>query len=207
MGDTYTSNTHYAADKPKDPYKAKVCASQLLGVSNARIWRKMWVFKRNWRIFSRLWIQIRLVWWQHFRVVMVFLSLEQWYLTPHLPHLHSFFQRPLGANAENRLLLEEKMESIWCLRPTSIPAKPQNWIKILVSTSHFTTDSMYPISTTSLILQGEWVSISGKAELSKDRTKVAKYYSPTLKAWLGDLGDGIHDGSPNDPVCHRLFGQ
>lgn len=66
---------------------------------------------------------------------------------------------------------------------------------------------MYPISTTSLTLQGEWVSISGKAELSKDRTKVAKYYSPTLKAWLGDLGDGIHDGSPNDPVCRRLFGQ
>lgn len=28
---------------------------------------------------------------------------------------------------------------------------------------------------------------------------VAKYYSPTLKAWLGDLGDGKHDGSANDP--------
>lgn len=28
---------------------------------------------------------------------------------------------------------------------------------------------------------------------------VAKYYSPSLKAWLGDLGDGTHDGSENDP--------
>lgn len=26
-----------------------------------------------------------------------------------------------------------------------------------------------------------------------------KYYSPALKAWLGDLGDGKHDGGPEDP--------
>lgn len=26
-----------------------------------------------------------------------------------------------------------------------------------------------------------------------------KYYSPTLKAWLGDMGDGVHDGGPKDP--------
>jgi len=28
---------------------------------------------------------------------------------------------------------------------------------------------------------------------------VKKYYSPALKAWLGDLGDGKHDGGPEDP--------
>ena len=28
---------------------------------------------------------------------------------------------------------------------------------------------------------------------------VHKYYSPHLKAWLGDLGDGKHDGGPDDP--------
>ena len=28
---------------------------------------------------------------------------------------------------------------------------------------------------------------------------VHKYYSPALKAWLGDLGDGKHDGGPDDP--------
>jgi hypothetical protein len=28
---------------------------------------------------------------------------------------------------------------------------------------------------------------------------VKKHYSPSLKAWLGDLGDGKHDGSENDP--------
>lgn len=31
---------------------------------------------------------------------------------------------------------------------------------------------------------------------------VRKYYSQHLKAWIGDLGDGIHDGGPEDPrVC------
>ena len=26
-----------------------------------------------------------------------------------------------------------------------------------------------------------------------------EHYNPALKAWLGDLGDGKHDGSENDP--------
>ena len=26
-----------------------------------------------------------------------------------------------------------------------------------------------------------------------------KHYSPALKAWIGDLGDGKHDGGPEDP--------
>jgi hypothetical protein len=32
-----------------------------------------------------------------------------------------------------------------------------------------------------------------------DRDLVKKTYSVGLKAWLGDLGDGVHDGSENDP--------
>lgn len=28
---------------------------------------------------------------------------------------------------------------------------------------------------------------------------VREYYSPALKAWIGDLGDGKHDGGPEDP--------
>ena len=35
--------------------------------------------------------------------------------------------------------------------------------------------------------------------MSADRDKVRKYYSPALKAWIGDLGDGKHDGGPEDP--------
>ena len=46
---------------------------------------------------------------------------------------------------------------------------------------------------------GSWASISGTAGVITDRSKVEKYYSPALKTWLGDLGDGVHDGSENDP--------
>jgi len=46
---------------------------------------------------------------------------------------------------------------------------------------------------------GEWASISGTASVLTDRADVKKYYSPALKAWLGDLGDGVHDGGEDDP--------
>jgi general stress protein 26 len=46
---------------------------------------------------------------------------------------------------------------------------------------------------------GEWASISGHASIETDREVVRKHYSPALKAWIGDLGDGKHDGGPEDP--------
>lgn len=46
---------------------------------------------------------------------------------------------------------------------------------------------------------GEWASVAGAATVETDRSLVEKHYSPILKAWLGDLGDGKHDGSENDP--------
>ncbi|KAI1185137.1 pyridoxamine 5'-phosphate oxidase [Nemania serpens] len=46
---------------------------------------------------------------------------------------------------------------------------------------------------------GQWASISGIASIETDRELIKKYYSPTLRAWMGDLGDGKHDGSENDP--------
>ncbi|KAI9851628.1 MAG: BLI-3 blue-light-inducible Bli-3 protein [Thelocarpon superellum] len=46
---------------------------------------------------------------------------------------------------------------------------------------------------------GEWASVSGQAEVIIDRDTVKSYYSRALKAWLGDLGDGVHDGGPEDP--------
>ncbi|CAG5184578.1 uncharacterized protein ALTATR162_LOCUS10979 [Alternaria atra] len=46
---------------------------------------------------------------------------------------------------------------------------------------------------------GEWASISGHASIETDRDVVRKHYSPALKAWIGDLGDGTHDGGPEDP--------
>lgn len=46
---------------------------------------------------------------------------------------------------------------------------------------------------------GEWASVSGTAKVETDRELVKKHYNPILKTWLGDLGDGKHDGSENDP--------
>ncbi|KAF2455278.1 hypothetical protein BDY21DRAFT_373387 [Lineolata rhizophorae] len=46
---------------------------------------------------------------------------------------------------------------------------------------------------------GEWASVSGLASVESDREVVRRHYSPGLKAWIGDLGDGTHDGGPDDP--------
>ncbi|KAI0124015.1 pyridoxamine 5'-phosphate oxidase [Xylariales sp. AK1849] len=46
---------------------------------------------------------------------------------------------------------------------------------------------------------GQWASFAGDAIIETDREVIKKYYSSSLKAWLGDLGDGKHDGSKNDP--------
>ncbi|MCJ1471047.1 BLI-3 blue-light-inducible Bli-3 protein [Pseudocyphellaria aurata] len=46
---------------------------------------------------------------------------------------------------------------------------------------------------------GEWASVSGEATVVTDRDVVRKYYNASLKAWVGDLGDGVHDGGPEDP--------
>lgn len=45
----------------------------------------------------------------------------------------------------------------------------------------------------------EWVSVSGKAILSKDRDLIDDLYAPDWKMWLGDTGDGKRDGGPHDP--------
>ncbi|QKX61776.1 uncharacterized protein TRUGW13939_08932 [Talaromyces rugulosus] len=49
------------------------------------------------------------------------------------------------------------------------------------------------------VLSGGWASISGTATILAGREIIEKFYSPALKVWLGDLGDGVHDGSPSDP--------
>jgi general stress protein 26 len=46
---------------------------------------------------------------------------------------------------------------------------------------------------------GDWASVSATASVVTDRSLIQKHYSQDLKAWLGDLGDGVHDGGANDP--------
>lgn len=41
--------------------------------------------------------------------------------------------------------------------------------------------------------------MSGEATIITDRDVVKKHYFPALKGWVGDLGDGKHDGGVDDP--------
>jgi general stress protein 26 len=45
----------------------------------------------------------------------------------------------------------------------------------------------------------EWVSVSGRAILSRDRDLIDSLYAADWKMWLGDEGDGKRDGGPHDP--------
>ncbi|MCJ1384498.1 hypothetical protein MMC17_007615 [Xylographa soralifera] len=46
----------------------------------------------------------------------------------------------------------------------------------------------------------DWVSISGTATTaSNEDPRIKEIYSPPLSAWFGDLGDGVHTGTPEDP--------
>ncbi len=44
----------------------------------------------------------------------------------------------------------------------------------------------------------EWVSVSGLARVSKNKSKIRQLYKEDWKAWFGDEG-GDRDGGPNDP--------
>ncbi|KAF8303353.1 hypothetical protein DL93DRAFT_2090309 [Clavulina sp. PMI_390] len=44
-----------------------------------------------------------------------------------------------------------------------------------------------------------WISVSGAAKLISDRSVVKQYWSTSVKAWFGDLGDGVHTGDDSDP--------
>jgi general stress protein 26 len=44
----------------------------------------------------------------------------------------------------------------------------------------------------------EWVSVSGMARVSRDRSTIAELYAPDWKAWFGEDGDPRH-GTADDP--------
>jgi general stress protein 26 len=44
----------------------------------------------------------------------------------------------------------------------------------------------------------EWISVSGMAKLSRDRSKIRELHAPDWKMWFPDEGDPRH-GTPDDP--------
>lgn len=46
----------------------------------------------------------------------------------------------------------------------------------------------------------DWISITGKASVyGNDDPRVEELYGPSLAAWSGDLGDGKHNATKDDP--------
>ena len=46
----------------------------------------------------------------------------------------------------------------------------------------------------------DWVSVSGIATTTDNTDpRIKDLYSPGMKAWFGDLGDGVHTGTVEDP--------
>ncbi|KAK7729107.1 BLI-3 blue-light-inducible Bli-3 protein [Cytospora paraplurivora] len=89
-------------------------------------------------------------------------------------------------------------------RCMAVAAKESGGIDLLFHTnteSHKTDELQddHHVNISFLNSSGEWASISGNASVQTDRELVKKHYNPILKSWLGDLGDGTHDGSENDP--------
>ncbi|TPX66800.1 hypothetical protein SpCBS45565_g04156 [Spizellomyces sp. 'palustris'] len=50
-----------------------------------------------------------------------------------------------------------------------------------------------------------WVSVSGRARIVNDRNKIKELWSDDLRAWFGDLQDGVHTGGPEDPRISLIF--
>ncbi len=45
-----------------------------------------------------------------------------------------------------------------------------------------------------------WVSVTGTiTTAANDDPRIKELYSPAIKAWFGDLGDGVHNGTADDP--------
>lgn len=49
------------------------------------------------------------------------------------------------------------------------------------------------------VSKGQWVSVSGTANVIRDVEKNKELYSEDLKTWFVDLRDNLHDGGPEDP--------
>ncbi len=46
----------------------------------------------------------------------------------------------------------------------------------------------------------DWISVTGETVVSSnDDKRIKEVYTQGVKAWFGDLGDGKHDGGPEDP--------
>ncbi|KAF9227335.1 hypothetical protein BS17DRAFT_460205 [Gyrodon lividus] len=58
--------------------------------------------------------------------------------------------------------------------------------------SHVNVSFFDPSST-------DWVSYSGRARVTQDRDLIHKHWSSFITGYIGNLGDGVHQGDEKDP--------
>ncbi|CAK3901774.1 probable blue-light-inducible Bli-3 [Lecanosticta acicola] len=126
-------------------------------------------------------------------------NLEEPSLKEKVEDLTQFIDR-----AKFSMLTTHSKEGVLASRCMAVAGKEGNGVDLIYHTNNESgkTDDLATspdVNVAFLDSSGEWASISGKATVETDRAKVKEYYSPLLKAWLGDLGDGKHDGGPEDP--------
>ncbi|KAM0718139.1 hypothetical protein Q7P37_006471 [Cladosporium fusiforme] len=102
------------------------------------------------------------------------------------------------------MLTTKTADGLLASRAMAVAAREDNGIDFIfhTNTESGKTDDLAQNPDVNLAFlnnAGEWASISGRASVETDRARVEQYYSVGLKAWLGDLGDGVHDGGPKDP--------
>ena len=102
------------------------------------------------------------------------------------------------------MLTTKTSDGLLASRCMAVAAKEGNGVDLLyhTNTESGKTDDLAnspDVNVAFLDSAGEWASISGRATVETHRAKVREHYSPALKAWLGDLNDGKHDGGPEDP--------
>ncbi|KAJ8605774.1 hypothetical protein MRB53_041331 [Persea americana] len=109
-----------------------------------------------------------------------------------------------ASNAKFCLLTTKTNDGLLASRAMAVASKENNDVDLIfhTNTESGKTDDIEANSEVNvgfLTSSGEWASVSGTASVVTDRAQVEQHYSPALKAWLGDLGDGKHDGGPQDP--------
>ncbi|KJX98034.1 hypothetical protein TI39_contig443g00012 [Zymoseptoria brevis] len=102
------------------------------------------------------------------------------------------------------LLTTKNKDNLLVSRAMAIAGKEGNGVDLIfhTNTESGKTDDLEnspEVNVGFIDSSGQWASVSGAAKVETDRSRVREYYSQSLKAWLGDLGDGKHDGGPEDP--------
>lgn len=87
-------------------------------------------------------------------------------------------------------------------RPMSTQKTPHQgsdlWFMTRTDTHKVDEIAEHPEVNLAYFKDGEWISISGTAQVITDRGLIHSLYDPSWKAWLEDKG-GAEDGGPDDP--------